>query len=53
MAHVLVVEDDAHIRELIGLHLGLEGLEIAPPSPTAARRWAASATAASIWSCST
>jgi DNA-binding response OmpR family regulator len=27
MAHVLVVEDDVHIRELIGLHLGLEGLE--------------------------
>jgi DNA-binding response OmpR family regulator len=27
MSHVLVVEDDAHIRELIGLHLGLEGLE--------------------------
>ena len=27
MAHVLVVEDDAHIRELIGLHLGLEGLD--------------------------
>jgi len=29
MAHVLVVEDDPHIRELIALHLGLEGLEIA------------------------
>lgn len=28
MARVLVVEDDAHIRELIQLHLGLEGLEI-------------------------
>jgi DNA-binding response OmpR family regulator len=27
MSHVLVVEDDAHIRELIALHLGLEGLE--------------------------
>ncbi len=27
MAHVLVVEDDAHIRELIALHLGLEGLD--------------------------
>ena len=27
MAKVLVVEDDAHIRELIVLHLGLEGLE--------------------------
>lgn len=27
MAHVLVVEDDAHIRDLIALHLGLEGLE--------------------------
>jgi DNA-binding response OmpR family regulator len=27
VAKVLVVEDDAHIRELIGLHLGLEGLE--------------------------
>jgi DNA-binding response OmpR family regulator len=27
MARVLVVEDDAHIRELIVLHLGLEGLE--------------------------
>lgn len=28
MAKVLVVEDEAHIRELIQLHLGLEGLEI-------------------------
>jgi DNA-binding response OmpR family regulator len=28
MPRVLVVEDDAHIRELIQLHLGLEGLEI-------------------------
>ncbi|MGD9905611.1 MAG: response regulator [Vicinamibacterales bacterium] len=28
MAHVLVVEDDAHIRELLALHLGLEGLEL-------------------------
>jgi len=27
MAHVLVVEDDAHIRDLIALHLGLEGLQ--------------------------
>lgn len=27
MAHVLVVEDDPHIRDLIALHLGLEGLE--------------------------
>jgi two-component system OmpR family response regulator/two-component system alkaline phosphatase synthesis response regulator PhoP len=27
MPHVLVVEDDPNIRELIGLHLGLEGLE--------------------------
>ena len=27
MAHVLVVEDDPHIRELVALHLGLEGLE--------------------------
>lgn len=27
MPHVLIVEDDAHIRELIALHLGLEGLE--------------------------
>jgi DNA-binding response OmpR family regulator len=27
MPHVLVVEDDAHIRELIALHLGLEALE--------------------------
>jgi DNA-binding response OmpR family regulator len=27
MSHVLVVEDDAHIRELIALHLGLEALE--------------------------
>lgn len=27
MARVLVVEDDAHIRDLIVLHLGLEGLE--------------------------
>lgn len=27
VAHVLVVEDDAHIRDLIALHLGLEGLE--------------------------
>lgn len=25
--HVLIVEDDAHIRDLIVLHLGLEGLE--------------------------
>ncbi len=28
MARILVVEDEAHIRELIQLHLGLEGLEI-------------------------
>jgi len=28
MPRVLVVEDEAHIRELIQLHLGLEGLEI-------------------------
>lgn len=28
MATVLVVEDDLHIRELIRLHLGLEGLEL-------------------------
>jgi DNA-binding response OmpR family regulator len=28
MSHVLVVEDDVHIRDLIALHLGLEGLEI-------------------------
>jgi two-component system, OmpR family, response regulator len=28
VAKVLVVEDEAHIRELIQLHLGLEGLEI-------------------------
>jgi two-component system OmpR family response regulator len=28
VARVLVVEDEAHIRELIQLHLGLEGLEI-------------------------
>ena len=27
MSRVLVVEDDAHIRDLIVLHLGLEGLE--------------------------
>ena len=27
MPHVLVVEDDPHIRELVALHLGLEGLE--------------------------
>jgi DNA-binding response OmpR family regulator len=27
MPHVLVVEDDPHIRELVLLHLGLEGLE--------------------------
>ena len=27
MAHVLVVEDDRHIRDLIALHLDLEGLE--------------------------
>lgn len=27
MARVLVVEDEAHIRDLIVLHLGLEGLE--------------------------
>ena len=30
MARVLVVEDEAHIRDLIQLHLGLEGLEIEP-----------------------
>jgi DNA-binding response OmpR family regulator len=30
MARVLVVEDDAHIRDLIVLHLGLEGLETEP-----------------------
>jgi DNA-binding response OmpR family regulator len=30
MARVLVVEDDGHIRDLIGLHLGLEGLETVP-----------------------
>jgi len=29
VSRVLVVEDEAHIRELIQLHLGLEGLEIA------------------------
>ena len=28
VSRVLVVEDEAHIRELIQLHLGLEGLEI-------------------------
>ena len=28
MSRVLVVEDEAHIRELIQLHLGLEGLDI-------------------------
>ena len=28
MSRVLVVEDEAHIRELIHLHLGLEGLDI-------------------------
>ncbi|MFN7976893.1 MAG: response regulator transcription factor [Vicinamibacterales bacterium] len=27
MSHVLVVEDDPHIRELVALHLGLEGLD--------------------------
>ena len=27
MPHVLVVEDDAHISDLVALHLGLEGLE--------------------------
>ena len=27
MPHVLVVEDDPHIRELVALHLGLDGLE--------------------------
>jgi two-component system OmpR family response regulator/two-component system alkaline phosphatase synthesis response regulator PhoP len=27
MPHALIVEDDAHIRDLIGLHLGLEGLQ--------------------------
>jgi two-component system OmpR family response regulator/two-component system alkaline phosphatase synthesis response regulator PhoP len=27
MPHALIVEDDPHIRDLIGLHLGLEGLE--------------------------
>lgn len=30
MARVLVVEDEAHIRELIQLHLGLEGHEVEP-----------------------
>lgn len=30
MARVLVVEDDVHIRDLIVLHLGLEGLESEP-----------------------
>jgi DNA-binding response OmpR family regulator len=29
MAKVLIVEDDVHIRQLIALHLGLEGLELA------------------------
>ena len=29
MAQVLVVEDDVNIRDLIALHLGLEGLECA------------------------
>ena len=28
MSRVLVVEDEAHIRELIQLHLGLEGLDV-------------------------
>src|SRR5688572_28806731 len=28
MSRVLVIEDDTHIRDLIVLHLGLEGLEI-------------------------
>ena len=28
VARVLIVEDEAHIRELIQLHLGLEGLEV-------------------------
>src|SRR5262245_29294736 len=28
VARVLIVEDEAHIRELIQLHLGLEGLEL-------------------------
>ena len=27
MSHVLIVEDDVHIRDLIVLHLGLEGLQ--------------------------
>ncbi len=27
MPHVLIVEDDVHIRDLIALHLGLEGLQ--------------------------
>jgi DNA-binding response OmpR family regulator len=30
MARVLVIEDDTHIRDLIVLHLGLEGLETEP-----------------------
>ena len=30
MSRVLVVEDEAHIRDLIVLHLGLEGLETEP-----------------------
>src|SRR5687768_3613255 len=30
MARVLVVEDEAHIRDLIVLHLGLEGFETEP-----------------------
>src|SRR5574341_456699 len=30
MSRILVVEDEAHIRDLIVLHLGLEGLETTP-----------------------
>jgi DNA-binding response OmpR family regulator len=29
---VLVVEDEPHIRELVGLHLRLEGLEVVEAS---------------------
>ena len=37
---VLVVEDEAHIRELVCLHLGLEGYECLQAGGRPARRFA-------------
>ena len=45
MPRVLVVEDDAHIRDLIVLHLGLEGLEAEPVGDGQAALVRANATA--------